>query len=100
LFGGVGNDHLDGGDGDDYLNGGVGNDIYIASAGTDTIAMFEDNVDTIDMWGVAFATASDAIAFVDNYGAIVGNDAVFSYAGQTLIVTGVTDLTIFYDDVI
>ena len=52
------------------------------------------------MWGSAFSSSADAIAFVDNYGAIVGNNAVFTYGGQTLIVSGVTDLTMFYDDVI
>ena len=91
MFGGVGND---------TLIGGQGSDVYYATAGKDIIYGFEDNVDTIDMWGTAFSSSADAIAFVDNYGAIVGNNAVFTYGGQTLIVSGVTDLTMFYDDVI
>lgn len=109
LFGGSGNDRLWGDDGNDTLNGGLGNDtmvgglgddLYVATNGNDRIVGFEDDIDTIDLWGAPLSTLGDATAFVNTYASVVGANTVFSYAGHTLTVVGINDLTVFYDDVV
>jgi Ca2+-binding RTX toxin-like protein len=95
LSGGAGNDDLYGGDGADLLDGGIGNDRFTGGAGADTFSFstgwgkdfiidFQDNVDKIDLTGVAGLESFSQLT-VTMYGA---NDMLLSFEGNTLRVRG------------
>ena len=94
-----GNDRLVGGDGDDNLMGGLGQDTFVfqAGEGTDTIAKFDLEKETIigkdfdasqdilALNGFGYANAADALAdFTDGL-----NGAVFESAGTSVTLYGV-----------
>lgn len=108
LTGGVGNDALAGGAGDDLLDGGAGADVltggggadtfrFAPGGGTDTVADFTDDVDTLrlaDAFG--FASAAEALEAADQAGA----DVVFDFAsGDALRVAGIT-ISALADDIV
>lgn len=116
LMSGGGNDSLTGngkantfnaGGGDDTLTGNGGKDKFIfgfgpgTDIGADTITDFEDDIDTLvldsDIWGGGLSRAQ----VVSTYASVVGSDTVFDFgSGNTVTVLGVTDTSIFIDDII
>jgi len=101
LIGGRGRDVLNGGNGNDVLNGGAGADQFIFSAGRDKITKFEDNRDELVLHrGALGLNGKDAQDVLDDYGSIVGGNAVFDFGGgDILTVRGVTDLSVLADDI-
>lgn len=102
LFGGGGDDILDGGTENDRLTGGSGRDTFVfgLDMGQDRIRDFEDDIDTIQLNSNLWSGSRDAQAVVDDFGQIVGNDAVLNFGtGEVLVLNGVTDLQILVDDI-
>jgi Ca2+-binding RTX toxin-like protein len=125
VWGGRGNDLLLGGDGDDTLFGGAGDDTILGGAGNDvihvfgstgaavggavadrfvfadgdeadTIADFEDGIDTLDLRDFSFASAADALARATE----TGGDVVFDFGkGDGLTVEDIT-LAALSDDIL
>ena len=106
LVGGQGDDRLKGGNGDDGLDGGAGTNVLTGGAGRDTfyfregvtrITDFQDDIDTIILndWLQQSTEIEDVLAF----GRIEDGNAVFDFGnGWVLTVEGVTDLSIFEND--
>ena len=98
LFGGTANDTLDGGLGHDRLTGGSGADSFIYAAGRDTIAAFEDNIDTLrieaDLLGAGAGWAD-----LRRLGRERADHVLFNFGdGDVLIVMGVNRLDVLQDD--
>lgn len=98
LIGGTGNDTLDGGVGNDRLTGSGGADVFIYVDGRDTIAAFEDNIDTLRI-------EADLLAPGANWAALRGlgleraDRVQFTFgSGDVLIVLGVNRLDVLQDD--
>ncbi len=102
LDGGAGNDSLLGGDGEDKLIGRAGNDILDGGAGADTLLFssgfgvdtvnnFRNGADKIDL--ISFNTGFSNLSISVGAGnSIVTSTAIFG-AGNSITVTGVTNLT-------
>ncbi len=111
LYGENGNDKLYGGDNADWIYGSTGSDqlfgaqgsdsfVFSTSGGTDRIHDFEDNTDTLkiesDIWGGGLSREE----FVAEYALVVNGNTVFNFGGGNKItVMGVTDTSIFVDDI-
>ncbi len=98
LFGGTANDTLDGGLGNDRLTGGNGADSFIYVAGRDTVAAFEDNIDTLrieaDLLGAGAGWAD-----LRRLGRERADHVLFDFGdGDMLIVMGVNRLDLLQDD--
>lgn len=98
LFGGTANDTLDGGLGNDRLTGGNGADSFIYAAGRDTVAAFEDNIDTLrieaDLLGAGAGWAD-----LRRLGRERADHVLFDFGdGDMLIVMGVNRLDLLQDD--
>jgi serralysin len=98
LFGGTANDTLDGGAGNDRLGGASGADVFIYAEGRDTIAAFEDNIDTLrieaDLLGPSAGWAA-----LRRLGQERADQVVFNFGdGDVLIVLGVNRLDVLQDD--
>ncbi|SDR40194.1 M10 family metallopeptidase C-terminal domain-containing protein [Pseudovibrio sp. Tun.PSC04-5.I4] len=93
LYGNAGNDRLDGGFGNDTLSGGSGSDTFVFNAnwGNDEITDFTDGVDFIEF-------ESGATSFEDLTISSVGSDAVITYEGSVITVTGVDASLLGVDD--
>ena len=63
LIGGAGNDRLTGGAGNDLLTGLAGSDVFVfaTGGGSDTILDFTSGLDMLDLVGLGFADAADAL---------------------------------------
>jgi serralysin len=82
IFGRNGNDILNGRAGVDFLNGGAGSDIFefttFGGSSVDTIADFEDNIDTLRITASAYANVigpGNEASFVASHSRSIGNDA-------------------------
>ncbi|MDR5652198.1 S8 family serine peptidase [Ruixingdingia sedimenti] len=111
LFGDEGRDRLLGSAGRDVLHGGAGaNDVMIGGGGQDTfifmqgdgrdrIMDFTDNIDTIrldtDLWGGGRTVRQ----VVDTYSKVVGGNLVLDFGADKLVLVGVTDKAILYNDI-
>lgn len=98
LFGGTANDTLDGRLGNDRLTGGNGADSFIYAAGRDTVAAFEDNIDTLrieaDLLGAGAGWAD-----LRRLGRERADHVLFDFGdGDLLIVMGVNRLDLLQDD--
>lgn len=101
LFGGSGNDWLSGGKGNDVLSGGVGADTFVYNAGNDVIMGFQDNVDTIRFSADAFGGRHMTVAQVLDMASVVAGAVVFNIgAGQTLRLSGFSNISALQDDLI
>lgn len=98
LFGGTGNDTLDGGAGNDRLSGSSGADVFIYAQGRDTIASFEDNIDTLRIEADLLAPGAGWAA-LRRLGQERADQVVFNFGdGDVLIVLGVNRLDVLQDD--
>lgn len=108
LLGGYGNDQIYGNGGNDWISGGLGADTFVfagtfaLTGGQDTISDFKDNVDTIklddSLWGGAAMTVAQVIA---TYATVSGGNTVFNFgSGKVFVVNGVTDTSVFLDDIV
>ncbi|MEJ2029908.1 MAG: M10 family metallopeptidase C-terminal domain-containing protein [Maritimibacter sp.] len=95
LHGGAGDDTLRGGKGDDLLYGDTGADKFVfkGDKGHDTIADFQNDIDTLKIVGhgnlsTVLAAASD-----------VGSDVVFDFGGGTMITVSNMTLADLQDDI-
>ncbi|MEJ2018311.1 MAG: calcium-binding protein, partial [Maritimibacter sp.] len=95
LHGGAGDDTLRGGKGDDLLYGDTGADKFVfkGDKGHDTIADFENDIDTLKIVGhgdlaAVLAAASD-----------VGSDVVFDFGGGNMITVNNMTLADLQDDI-
>jgi serralysin len=95
LYGGSGEDTLRGGKGDDLLYGDTGADKFVfkGDKGHDTIADFENDIDTLKIVGhgdlaAVLAAASD-----------VGSDVVFDFGGGNMITVNNMTLADLQDDI-
>jgi len=101
LIGNTGNDTLNGGLGNDHLIGGIGGDEFVFGSFTaserDTIADFQDNLDTLRMHGVRGDSHLSRFNALDISDTAVG--AQIAYAGHVIYLEGVSaaelDLTDF-----
>jgi Ca2+-binding RTX toxin-like protein len=87
IDGDPGNDRLTGGAGDDTLIGGPGRDVYIfaASSGHDTVAGFQDGVDTLDVSAFGYHSLADLTAAGGSVAADgTGTLVTLSAAGETV----------------
>ena len=99
LFGNGGGDTLFGGRGDDVLTGGGGADVMVFTSGHDTIADFEDDIDTIAI-AAALADGRSVSDLVD-MAHITQGDAVLDFGGgDVLTISGVGDIDILANDLI
>ncbi|WP_425074244.1 calcium-binding protein [Sagittula sp. S175] len=91
LFGGAGNDYLAGESGRDVLTGGAGADVFVFATGTsqDIIADFEDNLDQIDLSGLAGVGITQ---FADLAISQVGADVVIAFEGNNQVTLQNTDI--------
>ena len=100
IEGGAGADRIEGGAGSDRLIGGGGNDTILTGAGADTIVFtrnsgdeivtdFENNVDTLEIAGVAFGALSIAA---------VSGGTMISVGGSSVMLTGIAVRDV-YDDI-
>ena len=98
LFGGTANDTLDGGLGNDRLTGGSGADSFIYAAGRDTIAAFEDNIDTLRIEADLLPAGAGWTA-LRRLGLERADHVLFNFGnGDVLIVQGVNRLDALQDD--
>jgi serralysin len=98
LFGGTGNDTLDGGVGNDRLTGSSGADVFIYVDGRDTIAAFEDNIDTLRIEADLLAPGAEWAA-LRGLGLERADRVQFTFgSGDVLIVLGVNRLDVLQDD--
>lgn len=98
LFGGIGNDTLDGGIGNDRLTGSIGADVFIYADGRDTIASFEDNIDTLRIEADILAPGAGWEA-LRGLGLERADRVQFNFgSGDVLIVLGVNRLDALQDD--
>jgi serralysin len=99
LRGGDGNDSLNGGAGNDSLDGGSGADRFVIQSGVDTIAQFQNNLDTLALddalWGGGRTVAQVlGLATVTRSG-----DISFNFNGEhALVIKGMTDIAALLDD--
>ena len=79
LIASSGDDQLFGGEGDDHLRGGAGSDTFVFDIddGSDTIADFEINSDTIDLSNITSVSSIEDLAILQD-----GNDAVIHYSSD------------------
>ncbi len=108
LHGNTGADRLDGGPGADWLSGDYGRDVLRGRAGADTfhfapnfghdtVADFQDDVDTVqldDRFG--FATAREALAVAHE----AGGDVVFDFAAGTSLTVQHATIAALADDLV
>ncbi|SFE41745.1 calcium-binding protein [Roseivivax sediminis] len=106
--GGAGADTLNGGDGDDLLTGGIGADRFVWTSGetgaVDTIADFQDGVDTLFLVGVENAPGTGLAGKLDTLAisdvTVAGASAAqLSYDGQSILLLGVAAEDIGLDDI-
>ncbi|MDB5660029.1 MAG: hypothetical protein JWS10_2644 [Cypionkella sp.] len=104
LFGGLGSDRLDGGAERDNLTGGDGTDSFVFknTSGSDFIADFADNIDTLvldrALWGGAVLTAS---AVVSGFAVFTAGNVVLNFGGgDVLTIIGLKSTTALLDDLI
>ncbi|HEX2553241.1 MAG TPA: calcium-binding protein [Microvirga sp.] len=99
LKAGSGDNFLSGGAGDDALAGGSGSDVfYFGSGGArDVVTKFQDDLDTLQFdkdLGVS------RIKDVLSAGEIEGGNAVFTFDdGETVVVKGISDLSLLRNDI-
>ncbi|MDF1634106.1 hypothetical protein P0086_16375 [Mycoplana sp. MJR14] len=79
-----GNDVLDGGHGNDSLFGGKGHDDFVFGKGygTDTVEVFSDGVDQIDLRSYDFSSASSVLSKATQ----VGDDVRLKFATTDILV--------------
>lgn len=86
LNGGAGADILNGGKGNDVMDGGGGADKFFletTNTGNDTINGFQTSVDRFDLDGGTFSNRTEA-----------GGNTTLTHSGGTVLVTGVTGLSL------
>lgn len=97
LLGGLGGDRLRGGSGNDVLTGGGGSDhfVFFAKHGSDRILDFKNNVDTIELHGLAnINSAQQALSKATQ----VGADVVFNFgSGDIITVLNITKAALLDD---
>ncbi|WP_172961069.1 CAP domain-containing protein [Oceaniglobus roseus] len=103
LWGQDGNDTLAGEGGDDVLRGGAGADrfVFATGDGTDRIADFQDDQDTLaldrDLWGGGLGVT----AMLETYGRAWGSAGVqLDFDGSRVIVAGIHDIHQLADDIL
>lgn len=102
ISGGSGNDLINGGTGIDSLNGNAGLDTFIFNPGfgIDTIAGFEDNIDTLKLDDAIWGGGKTVAQVISTYAHVVGANTVFDFNnGNKFTVLGVTNLAVFQDDI-
>jgi Ca2+-binding RTX toxin-like protein len=83
LAGGTGDDALVGGTGDDVLTGGAGSDVFGLDGGADRITDFDAGADRLALAGATLLSAT-----------VSGGATVLTYAGGSVRVEGVTNLSL------
>lgn len=98
INGKAGNDRLRGGAGTDTLWGDVGADSFDFNMGDeqDTIADFEDNIDTLDFRDMGFANVDEALSFAYETG---GNTA-FDFVGADMVIVMNATIAQLSDDIL
>ena len=101
LNGGGGVDYLEGGAGDDTLWGGYGPDTFVFTEGHDTIEDyfdfgFHDQIVIDQSLTNGALTAADVVS---TYATVVGNDILFDFGGDSLLVTDFNDLTVITNNI-
>ncbi len=121
LLGGNGNDALTGDAGDDTIRGGVGNDKITGSAGNDglfgddgndtfifkngfgidKVKDFADNTDTLKLDDALWGGGKTDAQVVAEFATVSDGNTVFDFGGgQKFSVQGVTDTSVFLDDIL
>ena len=112
LFGDKGNDTLHGGLGNDKISGTAGNDglfgddgkdtfIFETGFGADKVKDFEDNIDTLKLDDALWGGGKTAAQVVAEFATVSGSNVLFDFGGgQKLTVIGVTDLSVFNNDIL
>ncbi len=100
LFGSNGADILDGKAGTDFLNGGAGKDIFIFSSGygNDTISLWEDGKDRVDLSKLAGITSYSDL--INNHAVQNGADVVITDGADTLTFSDIALANLSADDFI
>ena len=84
----------------DRLTGLGGADTFLFNAGRDTVADFTDDVDTIRFDDVVWGGGARTIAEVLDYAEVIGGNTVFNFGnGNTLTVTGLTNIAALQNDI-
>lgn len=99
IVGGIGSDTLNGGDGNDTMNGGSGSDTFVFSADhdSDVINGFQNNIDTLDLRGVAdIDTWADLLEVAEQ----VGNNVVITFEDDDSVTINNFTLANLRDDVL
>lgn len=100
MTGNSGANYLTGNGGNDRLTGLGGADTFLFNAGRDTIADFTDDVDTIRIDDVVWGGGARTIAQVLAYAEVIGGNTFFNFGnGNTLTVTGLTDIAALQNDI-
>ncbi len=113
LRGGAGNDTLQGGAGNDLIDGGLGNDsltgnggsdnfVFRGAFGADTVAGFQNDIDTLEfddaLWG---GGPMDVGVFITNFATVIGTKTVIDlHDGNIVTLLGVTNLNSLIDDIV
>ena len=100
LNGGRNNDVLNGGAGDDYMIGDNGSDKFVVHLGHVTIADFQNNRDTIDVFET-LTTFAARKAYVDSHATVVGGNTILTNDVSTSVtILGLPSITQLYDDIV
>ena len=101
LIGNSANNVLSGFGGDDRLTGGGGADFFVFRSGSDRIMDFTDDVDTIRIDDVVWGGGARTVAQVLADAEVIGGNTVFDFGnGNTLTVSGLTDIAALQNDLV
>ena len=101
LLGEEGKDRLLGGDGNDWMAGGAEGDCFLMRSGRDTIADFQDDLDTVALHNFLWGGRSLSIAQVLDMASVRNGNIVFDFAGDhSLVIANRTSIAALVDDII
>ena len=112
LYGDSGNDTIVGGEAGDTLYGNNGNDqlygqsggdtfVFSGALGNDRVRDFVNDVDTLKFDDAIWGGGKSVAQVVAQYAKVVGSDTVFDFGGGNKVtVSGITDTSVFLNDII
>ncbi len=121
VLGGAGKDVLHGDNGNDTLWGGAGNDkiygtadndnlwgeadrdtfIFAVGFGSDRVKDFADNIDQLRLDDAIWGGGKTAAQVVAAFASVVDGNTLFNFGGgQKITVSGVTDTSVFLNDIV
>ena len=96
----AGDDTVFGGIGSDKIHGGNGSDKFVVHLGHDTIADFQNNRDTINVFET-LTTSVARKAYVNSHATVVGGNTILTNdVSKSVTILGLTNITQLYDDIV